>query len=127
MKELNVDKRQRLTNKALKEIEKLLLDKFRYEKSIKSFTNEDDVRSKLIYETISRTNDTEYFKYVNGIEDRMTNIETILQYSRDPYSYMLHKNRRLLIKLLSLQERKKKEAQEGGRFRNQSEGKLSQL
>lgn len=72
------------------------------EKSVKSFTNEDDVKSKLIYETITRTNDTEYFKFINGIEDKMTNVEAILQYTKDPYSYMLHKNRRLLIKLLAL-------------------------
>lgn len=93
LKELKVDKRQRLTNKALREIEKQLLEKYRLEKSVKSFTNEDDVKSKLIYETITRTNDTEYFKYINGIEDKMTNVEAILQYTKDPYSYMLHKNR----------------------------------
>eukprot|EP00347_Sterkiella_histriomuscorum_P016088 403354537 len=115
LKDSKTDKRQRLTNKALKQIERQLLDKFRQEKQIKSFTNEDDVRSKLIYETISRTNDTGYFKYVNGINDKMNNVETILQYSRDPYSYMLHKNRRLLIKLLALQERKQKELIEANR------------
>ncbi len=68
---------------------------------VKGFTNEDDTKSKIIYETISRTNDTEYFKYLHGIKDSMSNLDVILSYSKDPYSYMLHKNRRLLTKMLA--------------------------
>ncbi|CDW75730.1 UNKNOWN [Stylonychia lemnae] len=94
-----------------------LVSKFRQEQSIKSFTNEDDVKSKLIYETITRTNDTEYFKYMNGINDKMSNVEAILQYSKDPYSYMLHKNRRLLIKLLNLQKNRQDEISQDKKYK----------
>ena len=109
LKEKRVDKRLRLTSQALKEIENKLLENFRQEQMVKNFTNEDDIRSKLIYDTFSRNNDTNYFMLVHGINDKMSNIDAILQYSRDPYSYMLHKNRRLLIKLLNLQNRKRVE------------------
>lgn len=101
MKEMKVDHRQRLTKKAIKHIEQQILEKYRAEKLVKGFTNEDDTKSKIIYETISRTNDAGYFKYLHGIKDSMSNLDVILRYSRDPYSYMLHKNRRLLIKMLS--------------------------
>jgi len=73
---------------------------------MKGFTNDDDIRSKLIYETVSRTNDAKYFRFLAGINEKMSTVDAILQYSKEPYSYLLHKNRRLLSKTLKLHNQK---------------------
>ena len=69
---------------------------------VKSFTNQDDVRSKVLYESLNRCNDPSYFRKAAGINDKMNNVDAILQFAKDPYSYMMHKNRRMLLKMLSV-------------------------